>query len=389
MSYRNGVDPSRPLRPALLPSSYAPHIGGVERVTQRLAEGLLSSDDRPIVVTNRWPKSLPSTECVGGVRVNRLVFRVPEPNVRQMGGWVLTAACTGTRLTRLLRQAHVDFINVHCLSSNGRYALNAARHLRLPLILSVHGELSGDATSVFTRSAMLRSVLRRTVAAADAITAPSRFSLDELCRWIDEDLADRARVIPNGVDLVTEVKKQADRPPLVVAAGRLVRIKGFDLLIQAFAKIGKTTNYRLVIVGDGHERESLARMVGELGIENSVSITGFLPEDEVRKLMTNAQIVVVPSRAEAQGLTLLEGMAAGAAIVAADVGGIPEVVRDSVEAYLVPPEDIASLVNRIGDLIMDPVKRQSLADGAQKRVVNYSWETTLAKYRSCYRAVLA
>ena len=375
------------MKPALIPSSYPPHVGGVENVCSRLAGELLSRGFQPTIITNRWPKSLPKHERSADIDVYRFAFRVPGPSVRHNLGWAIGAVATGTDVKRIVRRTGSDLVNLHCVSSNTRYAVNAARHLGLPFVLSIHGELTGDETSVFNRSRRLRKSLWDAAQRAARITAPSSYALHELQEWLNDDLSARSEVIPNGVDSYIGAKDHAERSRVVFGAGRLVTTKGFDILIKGFAEACRGSDYRLVIAGDGPERAQLERLAESVGIRSQVRLLGFIAWEEVRRFMSCAQIVVVPSRAEAQGLSLLEGLAAGAAVVASAVGGIPETAQHRSQALLFPPGDSGALAKCLGRLVSSPDLRRDLGLAGRQRAAEFSWAATVDAYEACYRSV--
>lgn len=302
-------------------------------------------------------------------------------------GWAIGAAATGRDVKRVISCTGSDLVNLHCASSNTRYAVNAARHLSLPFVLSIHGELTGDETSLFSRSKWMRRSLRYVARRAAKITAPSSYALRELQEWLNDDLGTRTAVIPNGVDSAIGAKDYDERAPVVFGAGRLVTIKGFDILIKAFAESCRGSDYRLVIAGDGPERAQLERLAESVGVRSQVRLLGFVVGEEVRRLMSCAQIVVVPSRAEAQGLSLLEGLAAGAALVASAVGGIPETAQHRNQALLFQPGDSGALAKCLGELVNSSDLRRDLGLAGSHRAADFSWAATVDAYEACYRSV--
>ncbi|MDT4919937.1 MAG: glycogen synthase, partial [Pseudonocardiales bacterium] len=186
---------------ALMPSAFAPHLGGVEELSKRLARELRGRGSDTVVITNRWPAELPQDEVIDGVPVHRERFRFPEPRPRHLAGWVI-----GTRETRRGVRAAMelhdsDVVHVQCVSSNGYYALRAAHALKLPLVVSMQGELTMDAGQIYQRSATMRRSWRRLVSAAHVVTGCSQQVLDEAVAVYGEGLAQKARVVRNGVDV--------------------------------------------------------------------------------------------------------------------------------------------------------------------------------------------
>ncbi len=186
------------MKVALLASSFHPNLGGVEEVVRQLAHELQSRGSAPLKVTNRWPKDLPADEEFEGLAVRRFVFRVPERSWKQLGGALLFGHRTHRELCRQLRAFGANLIHVHCVSSNAYYALKAKRRLNLPLVVTLHSELTMDSSRLFQRSAFARGLLRRVLREADSVTAASRRTLADAEAFYGQSLVHRARVINNG-----------------------------------------------------------------------------------------------------------------------------------------------------------------------------------------------
>jgi glycosyltransferase involved in cell wall biosynthesis len=144
--------------------------------------------------------------------------------------------------------------------------------------------------------------------------------------------------------------------PLVVAIGRLSRVKGWDLVLSAFARLAADRpGARLAYVGDGEDRPLLEAAVRELGLEPQVSITGFLPPDRVSMHVNAADVVVVGSRREGFSVAMLEALACGKPLVTTEVSGARTLVRDGRNGFVVPGRDPDRLARALDDaLALDP-----------------------------------
>jgi glycosyltransferase involved in cell wall biosynthesis len=174
------------------------------------------------------------------------------------------------------------------------------------------------------------------------------------------------RVIPNGVDL-PPVAGDEDEPPHIVYAGRLSKEKGVLELVEA------TRGLPLIVAGDGPLR---ARVPGA---------RGFVPRDELERLLARAAVVACPSRREGFGVTCLEAMAHGKPVVASAVGGLLDLVVDDETGVLVPPRDPRALREALERLLGDPDLRHRLGSAARDRARrHFSWAAvtgaTLAAY---------
>ena len=153
--------------------------------------------------------------------------------------------------------------------------------------------------------------------------------------------------------------------PVVLAVGRLVPQKGHEVLLQAAAQIVRQVpSARFVFVGEGELRESLQQRAREFGVQDHIVLAGRRPD--IADVYAAADIVAFPSLWEGVPYALLEAMAAGKAIVAAAVGGIPDVVARADDALLVPPEDPEALAREIQRLLKDVMLRKHLGANAKR-----------------------
>lgn len=368
-----------------MPSSFYPNPGGVEEVSRQLALGLRRRGHEPLVATNRWPKRLPESETFEGLPIIRPSFRVPHPSARGIGGWLLYARATRTRLLREARSRHTDLVNVHCVSTNGKYAVELARALDLPLVVSIHGELSCDATNVYERSPYMMRLYRNVVRAADFVTAPSEYSLREAEHALGHAIRN-AVVIGNGVDAdLFSRPRITTADPYVFAVGRLEHTKGFDLLIAAWDLLPpRFSDHRLVIGGDGAEHGRLVRQAAATSASARIELLGRLDRSAVAERMRGASAFVLPSRVEAQGLTVLEAMAAGTPVVASRVGGVPETVESGVNGLLFEPESAPALAEAITDILDDASAAAARAQAGRITAEQRSWDRLTEQFLTVY-----
>jgi glycosyltransferase involved in cell wall biosynthesis len=154
----------------------------------------------------------------------------------------------------------------------------------------------------------------------------------------------------------------------VVAIGRLSRVKGWDLVLSAFARLAADRpGARLAYVGDGEDRPLLEAAVRELGLEPQVSITGFLPPDGVSMHVNAADVVVVGSRREGFSVAMLEALACGKPLVTTEVSGARTLIRDGRNGFVVPGRDPDRLARALDDaLALDPAAVAKLSLGVAR-----------------------
>lgn len=173
---------------------------------------------------------------------------------------------------------------------------------------------------------------------------------------------------------------------ICTAVGRLVNIKGYDILIDAFRLIAdQDPELYCVIIGNGELYQEYNQRVQELGLKNRVHLLGYQSHDKVLPIVKASDIFVMPSRYEGTPIALLEAAALGKAIVASRVGGIPELVMDNKHALLVPPEDTFILAETLIQLAQDREKIKLLGWAAQKRIQgDFSMASMVEKTQQTY-----
>ena len=378
---------------ALFASSFSPHIGGVEEAVRHLAHEQGGHGSSPIVVTMRWPKDLPAVETIAGIPVRRHVFRLAEHHPRALAAYALDNRRTQRAVNRQLVAHGADLVHVNCVSANAWYAYRAARKLGLPLVVTLQGELTMDASRVYDRSAALPGLLRRLLFEADAITACSRHTLSEAESFTGVALGERGRVIPNGV-CVAELRDAAPARrgrPYVLAIGRHVKQKGFDVLIESWAKLQATVfePVDLIIAGDGPERGSLIAQARDRGVEEVIEFPGRCDRATTASLFAGCLAFVLPSRHEPFGIVNLEAMAAAKPVVATDVGGVAEVVEAGATGLLVPAGDSGALAAALNELVTNPRLAADLGRRGAERSVDFDWSRIAAEYDRVYDGAAA
>ena len=199
--------------------------------------------------------------------------------------------------------------------------------------------------------------------------------------WYQSIYASRVSVIPNSLE-VEKVNAAApknwrqelgieDGAAIIGYCGRLARIKGVDVLINAFALLLEMGfQAKLVVVGSGEERDNLGHLSNSLDLDDSLYFIGPLSHDAVYSAINGFDIAVVPSREEGFGLSALEAMAVGSPLVASDAGALPEIVANNQTGLLFSNGSAAELAAKLADLLGQPDLRQRLACSAKIHVAD-------------------
>lgn len=305
-----------------------------------------------------------------------------------LAGWFKTLrVCQKTRAT---------IVHAHWVVPGGVIAGLAAG--RRPLVVSLHG----SDVFVAERQPVARQAARRVFARSAWVTACS----EDLRRRAVSLGANPARTetIPYGVDTtrfspresdVIEVrrKQHLEDEPVVFTAGRLVRKKGFEYLIDAVLRLAQTIpRLRLLIAGDGDLRGELEARASLSG--GVVRLLGNQPQDEIARLAAAATVIAVPSvhddAGNVDGLPnfALEALASGTPVVATRVGGLPEAIIDNVSGVLVDERDPVALADAIRALLAEPERaRQIGAEGRRRVDTVFGWPRVAERLEQIYDRV--
>lgn len=193
----------------------------------------------------------------------------------------------------------------------------------------------------------------------------------------------------HGVDPVEHHPPSTSDPRVLVGTiARFDRVKGLDILVEAFARVDDAA--RLVLIGSGAERDALAAQVDELGLGDRVEFRTVPWEESARDHLAGFDVFVLPSRLEGFPVTIMEAMLAGVPVVATDVGSVRESVADGVTGLVVPPGDVTALASAIDCLVEDEVLRVRLgSEGRRVGAERFTIGATADRYMAVYRSALA
>ncbi len=381
------------MRILLCPSAYAPHIGGVEELTYRLAKEYQSSGHNVLVVTSRWPLDLQEEEVIKEVIVKRIDYVMPQRRLSAIARFPALFPVRIWTLIQIIKQFRPDVVHIQCVSVQGFYLLLLKKVLGFKLVVTLQGERRMDAQQVYQRSKLMEPMLSGLLRTADYVTACSKATLDDVCDlWPG---VEKRKVVPNGISLnefdLAEEDKIIIRPrSYLFATGRHVTIKGFDLLITAFSSIaGSYPDLDLVIGGDGPEHQALKGQIEEARLAERIILAGSLDRAQTVNYFRHCCFFILPSRYEPFGIVNLEAMAASKAVVAARVGGVAEIVEEGKTGLLVEPENPEALAAGITDLLENPELALVMGIEGRKLVAEkFDWKFIAKKFINVYEDIL-
>jgi glycosyltransferase involved in cell wall biosynthesis len=355
---------------------YPPHNGGMETHLRDLAVRQTKTAQVKVIVSNST--SCEESSVIEGVNVTR---------VARIATIASMPVCPG--LVSAIRSAPADIVHIHMPNPGAALAFLMSGH-KGELVITHHADTLGRPFLRRFSDPFVRSLMRR----ASRILVTSNRYLDS-----SPELAlfrEKCRVIPLGIDIQNAIPidreailqvRQRFGENLILAIGRLVPYKGFDILIRAM----KDVDAKLLLIGTGPQHEYLSRLITSENLEQKVAMLGRV--DDVRPFLAAASIFVLPSvtRAEAFGIVQLEAMAAGLPVINTDIdSGVPEVCIDGETAITVPPSDPVALSEAMRILLNREELRARFGEAAKARVHSeYTNDLMAERTMSLYGEVLA
>jgi glycosyltransferase involved in cell wall biosynthesis len=287
---------------------------------------------------------------------------------------------------KICRQERIDILHVHWPFPHGLMALLPAWLSDVKVVSSCHSAEFALAVKNKLSTSLLALSLRK----SDIITANSSYTAN-----LVSGVAQRkAEIIPWGATVKVEpsASPAAQTIPLLLFSGRLVERKGVNFLLRAMPAILARRPVRLVITGDGDYRREWEDLAAELGLNGTVTFTGFVTNEELSALFRSCSVYVHPaiydSRGDTEGLgvVLVEALSNRKPVVASRVGGIVDVIRDGETGLLVPQKDPEAIAKTVLRLLENPDYAQRLGEQGCAYATDYfNWDRIIDQYEAIYR----
>ncbi len=298
------------------------------------------------------------------------------------------------KLMQVTRRQNTQIIHVNWVLPNGPAAAIVTAMRGVPYVVSLHG----SDMFVSQRNFIFRLVTRWVFRRAAAVTACSR-ELFHAAKQLGAP--EEIHLLPWGADPDVFLHKKSKGSHskdeiLIIALGRFVYKKGFEILLRAFAELApRYPNVELIIGGAGPLRKSLGALADSSGLLDRIEFPGRIPWDQVGEFLSRGDIFVLPSVKDEHGnldglpTVLLEAMACGLPVVASNIGGVNLVVNDGENGLLVTPNDVLSLTTVLERLFQAPKLRQELGTAAREAVVStHNWDAVAYNLTEIFEDIL-
>jgi glycosyltransferase involved in cell wall biosynthesis len=381
-----------------------PHLyfGGVERRILETAKRLYGDANTTIYSGTKAGFRTPASVC-GAHIIPCFSTDVLFP----MDNWFFNKT-----LASMVDKIQADVYEAHVVSGYGYLRALRKRRINKPFIQTVHGVLADEydqllRTGSLTLRAKMANLLMQQLSNlemesarnATLVVTVSKYSARRIGQFYGID-KEKIHVVPNGVD-TQRFKPSEDCKLLlhrigldskfcVLFVGRLIPRKGLNYLVEAASLIVKEySQTTFLIVGNGPQKRQMVSAVEKRNMARNFVFLGDVSESVLPVLYNCADIFVLPSIQEGQGIALLEAQASGKPVVAFDVGGVPEAVLTGRTGLLVEP-DSSKLADATMKLLASWTLRKKMGDMGRKFVTkNFSWDSCAQKMLSVYRAALS
>lgn len=300
-----------------------------------------------------------------------------------------------SKLVDVVKTHQIDILHVHYAIPHAYAAYMAKQMLAdegicIPFITTLHGtDITLVGSHPFYKPAVTFSINH-----SDAITAVSESLKEDTLK--EFDIKKPIHVIHNFIDTASKVRDQLAckrrfdiAPPeerIITHISNFRKIKRLPDVIKVFAKVIEHQPAKLLLVGEGPEREKAERLAAKLGIEEKVLFLG--NSNEIDKILTISDLFILPSETESFGLAALEAMVWGVPVISSNVGGLPEINKQGETGFLSDPGDIEDMAKNALYILQDQSILDQFRLNARKQAARFDIHQIVPYYESLYEKVL-
>ena len=301
---------------------------------------------------------------------------------------------TSVRIYDIIREGQLDLLHVHYALPHAICAHLATEMLepdeRIPVMTTLHGT---DITLIGNTPAF-RPAVKLGLDKSDSLTCVSDWLADQTCQHFD--ICDRLNVIYNFVDPEVYKREQpgvergefaADDEAILLHVSNFRPVKRVLDVVRTFAAVCAETPARLLLVGDGPDRESALAQGAALGVADRIRFLG--EQADVKNYFSIADVLLFPSAGESFGLAAAEAMASEVPVIGTRAGGMPEVVVEGESGFLCEVGDYQAMAQAALRLIYDPAMRETMGKAGRRRIIErFSPDIIVPQYEACYESML-
>ena len=373
-----------------------PTINGVATFSRNLARGMAARGHEVVVIapsqTGRRCKEVDDNYVI--IRTDSVPFPFYQ-NFR-------ISLYPNREVKKIINDFDPDIIHIQMLLGIGQATMRYGNKLGIPIVSTNHAmpeNLMDNLKLLAPVSRPINHMIKlygaRFHAKSDIITMPTQSAIDMFLPDTDK-IGTPIIPVSNGIDLsrFSPTKASDDvydrfslpkNAPIVSYVGRLDAEKHLPVLVRAFVDVKKAVpKAHLLIVGHGTEETTLHHLIHSLGIENDVTLTGRVSDDDIVALHKVGTVFCMPSPAELQSIATLEAMASGKPVVAVDAGALGELCQDGRNGFLTAQDDDTAIAKSLIKLLKDPSLREKMGKESLAIAKTHDIQTTLDTFEKLY-----
>ena len=369
--------------------------GGGPVVIKRFMEKLMERGHNITIITSKYKnkETLEKRENLG-------IYRFPSIVLPKTQGEYAFSFPNPKRIREIYEREKIDVIHCHFPSLLALACVLEARKMSVPSVATNHLLSETFFSNFFLHTRKSKALFYKTLNSfynhMDIVICPSLYGVKTLKKY---GLNTKAIVLSNGINLssfnpnlnykqfLKEFKLDEDTEKILYV-GRLMKEKGLDVLLEAYSIVNsKISDTELIVVGKGYLQKDLEELAVKLGLEN-VIFTGFISDTLLKQAYASSDIFVLSSYAEIQPLVLLEALAMGLPAIGTNVGGIPEMIINGWNGYIVNPGDCEGLAEGIIKILTDKRLKERFSDNSLKMAKSHDIERSTDKLERLYNKLI-
>ncbi|MEX1112778.1 MAG: glycosyltransferase family 4 protein [Candidatus Andersenbacteria bacterium] len=372
----------------LINNEFPPIGGGGSTVTKYAIQYLTSVGHDVTLITSQY-KGLPKRETIDGATIIRI------PTIRRYKDFCSTWELVIFGISALIytffytSRHKVDFIQAYFAVPAGWVAwiIHALKGIPYGVYFGGSDIPNANPSRYKAVYPLLTPLLRAIWKKAEFRTVCS----EDLVRLGREaDPTSEFLCIPNGVetDRFKPIDRRENPKVKILFIGRLIPRKGFQRVVQALPEVRKRVRepFEVEVVGTGTHQLVLDQLAEELGVSDLIRYVGLVPYDQLEKSYQYADIFVLTSLSEGMPSVILEAMGCGLPVIASDVGGNNEIVKEGENGFLIQGEDAETLADRLTELIDNKELRERMGKRSREMALSYDWKNIMKQYNDLYLA---
>jgi glycosyltransferase involved in cell wall biosynthesis len=380
--------------------TYPPNVNGAALAVARLVQSLAKRKHHIYIIA-------PSTTFKSArvIEKNITTYRVKSVPVmleRTQKFRISPQPLHTKELRKIVDEIQPDIIHINEPWPMGLSALKIARKLSIPIVLG-HHFMPENLVHFLHLPQKLEHTINRKIwqwyanecKKADLVISPTKNAQQILSTYAK---GIHHEVISNGVDLkrfssdndgsYLQKKYKLPAKNIIVYVGRIDKEKNIDVLIKAIALCKKKIDIHTVIVGQGKEEKSLKELVRQLHVQQLITFTGYLPENDLPNIYKVADIFVMPSIAELQSLVTMEAMASGLPIIGAQAVALPHLIFNNENGFLFTPGNAKDLADKIYKILTNPKLREKMGEKSKEIIQTHDIEQVTNTFEQTYMKLI-